>query len=379
MSPRDYYEVLGVSRDASLEDVKRAYRKLAVKYHPDRNPDNPGAAEKFKEAAQAYDALGDPEKRRLYDLYGESGIRGRGVARDFGSFEDIFSAFSDIFSGGIFEDFFTSAAGRRSGRGRSLRVTIEVSLEEVARGAKKLVALRRHEKCPTCDGTGCKPGTKAQQCPYCRGHGQVESRQGFFTLRTACPQCRGAGTHISDPCTDCRGQGLAETTVEVEMSIPAGISSGSRMRVRGQGELGPSGERGDLYCDVRVREHPIFRRSGADLVCELPITYPTAALGGEVEVPVLGGETERIGVPRGTQSGDLLRLHGRGLPVPNASVRGDLLLDIHVEVPTSLSERHEELLRELAKIEGANVSERRKSFLDRIKNYVFSTSDPDAE
>ncbi|MDP6438303.1 MAG: molecular chaperone DnaJ [Candidatus Brocadiia bacterium] len=380
MSPRDYYEVLGVGREAEPDMIKRAYRKLALKYHPDRNPDDPDAAGRFKEAAQAYDVLGDDEKRRVYDVYGEAGLAGRGRGpRDFGSFDDVFSAFSDIFSGNIFDEFFAATGRGHAERGRSLRVALAVSFEEVAGGVTKVVTLRRHEHCEKCRGTGCKPGTQPATCSYCRGYGQVESRRGFFAMRTTCPRCQGTGTIITDPCPACRGAGLVEKPVDVDIPIPAGVESGTRIRIRGEGERGPSGGRGDLYCDILVREHELFRRNGTDLICELPITYPTAALGGEVEVPTLGGGTEMIEVPRGTQSGDMLRLRSRGLPALRSSARGDLLVEISVEVPDVLSPRHEELLRELAEVEGASVSARRKSFLDRIKNYVYSMTRPEGE
>ena len=324
--------------------------------------------------------LGDEEKRRVYDVYGEAGLTGRGRGpRDFASFDDVFSAFSDIFSGSIFDEFFAATGRGRARRGRSLRVGLAVSLEEVAGGTTKVVTLRRHERCEKCRGTGCRPGTQPATCSYCRGYGQVESRQGFFAMRTTCPRCQGAGTVISDPCPACRGEGLVEKPVDVEIPIPAGVESGTRIRIRGEGEHGPSGERGDLFCDILVREHELFRRNGAELICELPITYPTAALGGEVEVPTLGGETQVIEVPRGTQSGDMLRLRSRGLPVLRSSARGDLLVEMSVEVPDVLSPRHEELLRELAEVEGASVSARRKSFLDRIRNYVYSMTHPEGE
>lgn len=379
MSPRDYYDVLGVDGDATQDEIKRAYRRLALEHHPDRNPDDAGAAERFKDAARAYDALSDPAKRRIYDAYGEAGLQRGGASRDFTSFDDIFSAFSDIFTGGVFDEFFTSGSRRGSQRGRSLRVTLEIDLEEVATGATKVVALRRREPCDRCGGSGCRPGTQPATCSYCRGYGQVESRQGFFAMRVTCPRCHGTGRIITEPCDACRGGGLVEKPVDVDIPLPPGVDNGMRLRLRGEGEAGPGGGRGDLYCDIIVREHPIFRRQDADLICELPLTYPTAVLGGEVEVPLLGGATELITVPRGAQNGDILRLRGRGLPLPQAAAKGDLLVEVGVEVSAVLSDRHEELLRELAAIEGANVSERRKGFLDRIKDYVHNVTQADAE
>ena len=375
MDQADYYELLGVSRDASQQEIKRAYRKRALKYHPDRNPHDPTAADKFKRAAHAFDILGDPEKRRLYDTYGEAGLRGAGV-RSFTSFEDIFSAFSDIFSGSIFDEFFATATQRAARRGRSLRVRLEIELEEVARGVTKTVALRRRERCESCRGSGCAAGKGPVTCSYCRGYGQVESRQGFFALRTTCPHCHGSGTLIKDRCPGCGGSGLAEREIEVEIPIPAGIESATRLKVRDEGESGPDGLRGDLYCDVVIREHPIFHRRGADLICELPIAYPTAALGGEAEVPLLGGDTLQVRIPRGTQSGEALRLRGKGLPDPHGRGRGDLLVQVAVEVPRELTPRQEELLRDLAVIERANIPEKRKSFLERLRNYVHSMTHP---
>jgi len=372
MAETDYYKVLGVDTNASPEQIRRAYRKLALRYHPDRNPNDPAAAEKFKEAALAYEVLSDPQKRSLYDTYGEAGLEGARV-RTFHSSEDIFSAFGDIFTGSLFEEFFgvRSSTAHRA-QGRSLRVALEITLEEVAAGAHKTVALRRQEHCHECRGSGCAPGTRPASCSYCRGHGQVESRQGFFTLRTRCPRCHGGGAVIPHPCPRCGGTGLTEQESDVDIPIPPGIESGMRLHIPGEGEPGPTGERGDLYCDVVVGDHPLFARSGADLVCELPITYSLAALGGKAEVPLLGGETLEVEIVRGSQPGQILRIPRRGLPYPGSARRGDLLVKLFVEVPTKLTARQEELLRELAKIEGANIPEKRKSFLERVRDYVHS-------
>lgn len=378
MRETDYYEILGVSRDAPLDEIKRAYRKLAFQCHPDRNPGVPEAAEKFKRAARAYEVLGDPEKRGLYDTYGEAGLSGAGV-RDFSSFQDIFSAFGDIFSGSIFDSIFGASTSERTGRGRSLRVALEVELEDVASGTTKTLTIRRAERCETCGGTGCQPGKKPVGCSYCRGYGQVESRQGFFTMRTVCPQCNGAGSVIEDPCRKCRGTGLTERDTDVEIAIPPGVDSGTRLRLQGQGELGSGGRRGDLYCDILVAEHPMFRRNGTDLICELPIAYSTAALGGTAEVPLLGGDTTEVRVPAGAQSGEAIRVPGRGLRYPRGGQRGDLLVQVVVETPKKLTPRQRELLRELAEIEGTHASERRRSFLRRIKQYVQSVTRPQEE
>ncbi|MFP4026903.1 MAG: molecular chaperone DnaJ [Candidatus Brocadiia bacterium] len=375
MPEKDYYDILGVKRKASQKEIKRAYRKLALEYHPDRNPDDPEAAEKFKEAARAYEVLGDEQKRRLYDQYGEAGLRNTG-RRDFGSFDDIFSAFSDIFGGsGLFDEFFSGGrrGQRREKRGRNLRVALNMSLEEVSEGVTKTVTLRRREICDHCEGNGCTPGTEPTTCSYCRGHGQVENRQGFFSMRTTCPKCHGSGTICKNPCSKCGGEGLIEKECDVEITVPAGIESGTRIRVRGEGEPGPGG-RGDLFCDITVREHSIFNRRGADLICELPVSYSLAALGGKAQVPILGGEMREIEIPRSTQGGDLLRISKAGLPYPQNSARGDLLINVSVEVPQKLTDRQEELLRELAEIEGSHVSEKRKGFLQKIKEYVYQRS-----
>ncbi|MFW6456788.1 MAG: molecular chaperone DnaJ, partial [Planctomycetota bacterium] len=285
MADKDYYNILGVDRGASQEEIKKAYRKAALKYHPDRNPDDPDAAEKFKEAAQAYDVLSDPKKRKQYDTYGEAGLNGQ-RARDFQSYDDVFSAFSDIFGGGMFDEFFGGGKGRNSqSGGRSLRVELNLDLEDVAQKTTKTVNLRRREQCETCDGSGSAPGSSPRTCTYCRGYGQVESRQGFFSMRTTCPKCQGKGEIIDNPCSECGGDGMIQKECEVSITIPQGIESGTRLRVRGEGEPGQNGRRGDLYCDINIKDHPIFDRRGPDLECELPISYSKAALGGTAEVP----------------------------------------------------------------------------------------------
>lgn len=377
MAEQDYYDRLGVDPDASQEEIKKAYRELALKYHPDQNPEDPEAEQKFKAAAEAYEVLRDPQKRRRYDRFGKSGLRGE----DLGGFrdpEDIFSAFSDIFGESFFEEFFggrTRRGGRRRRpRGRDLRVLVELDLEETAEDVTKTLTIRRLETCEQCGGDGSRPGTSPQTCPRCRGYGQVENRQGFFVMRTTCPRCRGAGAVIQDPCPGCNGHGTSEEDVDVEVQIPAGVESGTRLKMRGEGEAAPGGRRGDLFCDVKIRPHPLFERDGAHLLCTVPVNYPTAALGGAVEVPRLGGTTEEVDVPAGTQSGEVLRLRGEGLPYPRGRGRGDLLVRIQIEVPRKTTDRQEELLRELAEIEEANVSEKRKSFLERIKNYIYQKS-----
>jgi molecular chaperone DnaJ len=378
MSEHDYYEVLGIDRDATQAEVKKAYRRKAMELHPDRNPDDPAAAEKFKEAAEAYEVLGNEETRNRYDRYGRAGLQGVPL-HDFGSVEDILSVFSDFFGGaGIFDSFFGGTAGRRPGRGRNLRVSLELDLREVLDGAEKMIDLARMEVCKECEGRGA-PKEGLRSCGQCRGHGQVETRQGFFRMRTACPRCGGRGTVVVDPCPKCGGRGRIHKEVEVTVRVPAGIESGTRLRVRGEGEAHPDGPSGDLYCDVFVRPHDVFERNGPDLLCEVPIGYPTAALGGVVDVPSLDGEARELAIPHGTQSGDVLRLRRLGLPRLDGGGRGDMLVRVVIETPRRLTQRQEELLRELAEIEEENVSERRKSFLSKLKDYIYGEEGPAEE
>jgi len=369
MAERDYYEILGLSPDASPAEIKKAYRRMALQFHPDRNPGSPEAAEKFKEAAEAYEVLSNEETRRRYDLYGKAGLKGVPL-HDFSSVDDIFSVFSDLFSGtGIFDRIFSTGYGSRVQRGRSLRVTVAVDLREVLEGTDKTIVLTRDEVCEQCQGSGSSEDG-VRTCSYCRGHGQVENRQGFFRMRTTCPRCGGRGTVVVSPCARCEGTGRVEKEVEVTVKIPAGIESGTRLRIRGEGEPSPHGPPGDLYCDVFVDPHPFFERSGADLLCEVPIAYPSAALGGSVEVPTLEGKPYRLDIPAGTQSGEVFRVPRRGLPSIRGEGRGDLMVRIVIETPQKLTPRQQQLLRELAQIEHVNVSERRRSFLEKVKDYL---------
>lgn len=368
MSKRDYYEVLEVARDAPTDEIKKAYRRLALKYHPDKNPGDKEAEEKFKEASEAYDVLSDPEKREAYDRFGHEGLKGRVRAE---SFDDIFSIFENAFGGeGIFESFF--GGGRRRGRrGASLRCDVEVTFEEMAEGCRKEVEIRRHEYCADCRGTGAQAGTRARACDYCGGHGQVAQGHGFFQIRTTCPRCRGAGQVIESPCGSCAGNGLQEVERRLTLSIPAGIEDGMQLRLSGEGEPGEEGApRGDLYCVIRVRPHPIFERRGNDVFLALPIGFAQAALGGKVEVPTLEGP-QTLAIPVGTQSGEVLRLRGAGLPdlSGRGRARGDQLVQVVVEVPRKLTARQKELLREYAETEEENVSPLRLRFLERLKEY----------
>ena len=376
MAKRDYYAVLGVDRNAPSDEIKKAYRKMALKYHPDRNPGNKKAEESFKEAAEAYEILRDPEKRSLYDQFGHAGLEGV-PHRGFNTFEDIFEAFGDIFGGGsIFEDLFGFGGSRRRGtrtrarRGPSLRCEISLDLYEVSRGAEKTIELRRNETCAGCGGSGAEPGTSPVTCPYCRGYGEIQQSQGFFTLRTTCSQCRGEGTIIQSLCKECRGSGKVPKKRDIKVEIPPGIEEGTQVRISGEGEPGVNGgPPGDLYCFIHVAPHPIFQRHGDEILIEVPIGFSQAALGAEIEVPTLGGK-EKIKIPRGTQSGDVLKLKGKGLPNIDGYGRGDQLVRVLLETPRKLTKRQEELLREYAKLEEINISPQRKNFFEKIKAFL---------
>jgi molecular chaperone DnaJ len=371
---RDYYEVLNVKRDASPDEIKKAYRQLALKNHPDKNPGDAEAERRFKEAAEAYEVLSDQAKRQRYDRYGHAGLEGAGV-HDFRNAEDIMSAFGDIFGGGLFGDLFSQR--RRGPRpGQDLLYKLEIDLVEAARGATKAIDVTRQEYCSDCNGSGARKGTVATTCTYCGGQGQYVQSRGFFQMATTCPACGGEGVRVTDPCPRCRGNGRTPSVVHLTVPIPAGIESGMWLQLRGQGEPGdPGAPRGNLRIQVLVRKHPFFERSRNDLLCQVPISFPQAALGAEIEVPTLDGP-ERFNVPRSTQSGEVLRLKGRGMLDPHGRGRGDLLIEVVVETPRRLSARQEELLRELAEIEHEDVSPRRKSFFEKLRDYF--TEDADA-
>jgi molecular chaperone DnaJ len=366
---RCYYEVLEVGRDASDKDIARAYRRLAVKYHPDSNQGDDDAAEKFKECAEAYAVLSDAEKRHRYDRFGHAAFEGARSA----SPDDIFSAFGELFGGTMFGDLF-GGGRQRVQRGADIRVDVALTLEEAYSGAKKSVKLSRQVRCETCQGSRSQPGSKPQSCTQCQGRGQVVQSNGILRVQTTCPRCRGSGQIITHPCQACRGHGTTSHTVELDINIPAGIDDGMRVRLPGEGE--PSlagGPSGDCYCFISVRKHKLFHRDGDHLVLQMPITYSQAALGAEIEVPTLVGP-RNLTVPNGTQSGEVFKLRGLGMPNPQGGRQGDLLVQAFIETPKKLSPRQSQLLRELAEIEKSDVSPQRKSFLDKLKDY-FALSD----
>jgi molecular chaperone DnaJ len=362
---RDYYEVLGVDRKSSEDEIKKAYRKLAMQHHPDRNPGDQQSEARFKEAAEAYGVLSDANQRARYDQFGHQAFAGGQYAGpQFTNVEDIFEAFG----GTIFGDLF-GGGRRRAGphAGRDLQVKLDVTLEEIDTGTKRTIALKRKEHCPGCKGSGAKPGTGPSACTTCGGRGQIHRNQGFFTMATPCPRCRGAGQIIESPCSSCSGAGKRDEKVEIEIQIPAGIEEGVRLRVPGEGDAGePSAPRGDLYCIVRELEHRAFQRNGADLMCEVPFSFAQLALGDKVEIPTLRGRVD-MAIPAGTQSGKVFRLKNQGLPQLDGRGRGDQLVRVFIEVPTRLNERQKEILREFSELE--QKSSGNKTFFEKIANY----------
>jgi molecular chaperone DnaJ len=351
VSKRDYYEVLGVTRAAADAEIKGAYRKLALKYHPDRNPGNKDAEEKFKEAAEAYSVLADAEKRAAYDRYGHQGVGGAAGGFDptvFAGFEDILGGLGDVFG---FGDIF--GGGRRRGgpqRGADLRYDLEISFEESARGVDTTIQIPRLESCGTCNGSGAAPGTKPTRCPQCQGRGQLRYQQGFFVVSRTCGQCGGSGNVIKDPCTTCRGTGHVTRERKLTVKVPAGIANGQRLRLTGEGETGAlGGPPGDLYVVVQVQEHEFFRREADDLFCELDVNFPTMVLGGDIRVPTLDGE-EGLKVPEGTEAGTVFRLRGKGMPSVSGRGRGDLHVMLQPRTPKNLTKEQRAALEHLAKV-----------------------------
>lgn len=350
----DYYEILGVDREASTDEIKKCYRKLAMQYHPDRNPGDKEAEEKFKEAAEAYEVLSDEGKRQLYDRYGHEGLNNSGF-RGFSGVEDVFASFSDIF-GDIFGFGGARSRSRTAARaGADLRYDLEISFMEAAFGTTRDIDVEKYETCEQCGGTGATPGTKPETCPRCRGRGQVTQTSGFFSISTTCPQCRGEGQIITDPCRNCRGSGRSKIRKTVSVKIPAGVEAGSRLRLRGEGEQGDyGGPHGDLYVFIEVNPHEIFQRSGDDVICRISISFIQAALGASIEVPTLNG-TEKLKIPRGTQPGKIFRLKGKGIPHLRGYGRGDQILETIVIIPTDLNRKQEALLKEFAKLSGESL------------------------
>jgi molecular chaperone DnaJ len=371
MAKRDYYEVLGLNRDASEEEIKKAYRKLAMKWHPDRNPDNPKSEERFKEAKEAYEILSDSQKRTAYDQFGHAGVdptaaaAAGGAGAGFGDFAD---AFGDIFS-----DIFGGGRARSSVyRGADLRYNLEISLEEAARGTETRIRIPAMEECGTCHGSGAKPGTSPTSCPTCHGHGQVRMQQGFFSIQQTCPRCHGSGKIVAAPCQTCGGAGRIKQHKTLSVRIPSGVDEGDRIRLSGEGEAGMNGgPPGDLYVVIHLKPHPMFTRDHNDLHCEMPISFTTAALGGEIDIPTLDGHA-KIKIPPGTQAGQMFRLRGKGIRGVRSSGHGDLICHASVETPVNLTPRQRELLLELEAINEKGAGRhnpRAKSWMEKVKEF----------
>jgi len=374
MAKRDFYEILGVGKNASDEEIKKAYRKLAMKYHPDRNPDSKGAEEKFKEAKEAYEMLSDPQKKEAYDRYGHAGVdpnMGAGAGGGGAGFADAF--------GDIFGDIFGNARGGRGGgggpqvyRGADLRYNLDITLEQAAHGFDTTIRVPSWDGCDVCHGSGAKPGTQPTTCPTCGGHGQVRMQQGFFSIQQTCPKCHGTGKIIPEPCTACAGAGRIKRNKTLEVKIPAGIDDGMRIRSSGNGEPGMNGgPPGDLYVEIHIKQHAVFQRDGDDLHCEIPISFARAALGGEVEVPTLSGKAS-FSLPEGTQSGKTFRLRGKGIKGVRSGYPGDLFCHVVVETPVKLTEKQKELLRELERLTtegGSKHNPQSKSWMDKVKGF----------
>src|SRR5712671_3506835 len=372
---RDYYEVLGVARTATVEEIKAAYRKCALKWHPDRHPEDKADAEvKFRESTEAYSVLSDAEKRQVYDTYGHAGLSGAGGGVDFSGtiFQDFHDIFGDFFG---FEDLFSVVAGagkrsRRARRGSDLRYDMSLTFEEAATGVNTKIKIPRQECCAACNGTGAKSGTGVVACQTCAGRGQLAYQQGFFTITRTCPACQGAGQIVKERCTECRGQGRLEKERIIELRIPPGVDTGTRLRVQGEGEPGPNGgPTGDLYVVLDVKEHPYFERRGADLYCTIPLSIAQATLGTELQLPGLNGE-EKLKIPEGTQSGAVFRLKGKGLADPRGGGKGDLYYHVRVLTPTKLTREQRKLIEQLGvtlKVEN-KPADRNSSIFDKVKD-----------
>ena len=374
MSKRDYYEVLGVDKSTNKEEIKKAYRKLALKFHPDKNKGDKAAEEKFKEASEAYHVLSDEKRKANYDQFGHSAFQGGGQG-GFGNF-DFSSSFSDIFEDvfGDFGDFgFSSGRSRRGrtiNRGSDLRYDVSIELNDAFAGTEKNINYTTYKKCKTCSGSGAKPGSKPTSCSYCNGQGKVRSSQGFFTIQQTCPECSGEGERISNPCSSCSGIGKTQSNESVSVKIPKGVDDGTRIRLAGKGEAGAKGgANGDLYLFISVEPHNIFKRSEENLYYELPISIADAALGTTVEVPSIDGGRTKIKIPSGTQSGKQLRLKGKGMPILRRNITGDLYIRIVTEVPTSLTKKQKELLVEFKSLEDTKSNPLIKNFFEKAKKF----------
>jgi molecular chaperone DnaJ len=378
MAKRDYYEVLGIEKNASPDEIKRAYRRMAIKYHPDKNPGDKEAEAKFKECAEAYEVLSDAEKRKQYDQFGHEGLRGTSM-HDFSrmNVEDIFSMFGfDDFFGSVFGGGGRRGGSRRGGptRGYDLETGVELTLDEVAHGTEKTIEFTRQDRCPECNGSGAAPGSKPTRCPLCGGSGQVAKGGGFFQMVSTCPQCQGSGHVIDNPCPKCRGSGRVPKKRTVTIRIPPGVHEGQGIRVAGEGEPGrDSGPNGDLYCYVRVKPHEFLERDGNNLIAVVPISFTQASLGASIDVPSLNG-TRQLKVPAGTQYGSIFRIRGQGLPDVRTGRVGDQLVQITIETPTNLNTRQEELLREFAQTENKNVSPKSVGFFEKLKRHFGTHS-----
>ncbi len=369
---RDYYEVLGLAKAASQEEVKKAYRKLAIKYHPDKNQNNKEAEEKFKEATEAYEVLGDSQKRTQYDQFGHEGLSGLGggFGGGFGGFEDIFEGFEDLFEG-----FFGGGRGRRRQssqsrrrRGADLRYDLEIHFEDAVYGTETKIEIPREEKCDTCGGSGAKPGTKAETCSTCGGSGQISRSQGFFSFSSTCHNCQGSGVVIKSPCSNCHGKGTVKRRRTIQIKIPAGVETGTRIKITGEGEGGTAGgESGDLYVVIYVKQHEFFKRDGNNLYCEIPIGVVQSTLGTEILVPTLNSKTIKLKIPPETQTNSIFRLRGGGVPFLHGYGEGDLHVKVTVETPTNLSNKEKELLKEFARLRGEDINPRPKSLYEKIK------------
>jgi len=371
MAKRDYYEVLGVARDASEAEIKKAYRRVAMKYHPDRNPGDAEAEDRFKEAKEAYETLADPQKRAAYDQFGHAGVEAGmgGEARGGpGGFGD---AFSDIF-GDVFGDIFGRGRGAQTFRGADLRYRLDLDLEDAVAGTETEIRIPSIVECDACDGSGAAPGSRPQPCPTCHGHGDVRIQQGFFSIQQTCPRCHGTGKVVSDPCATCHGEGRVQREKNLSVKIPAGVDTGDRIRLAGEGEAGRNGgPPGDLYVEVNIRPHEIFERDGRNLLCDIPVVFTTAALGGEVEVPTLSGRVA-LKVPAGTQTGKLFRVRGHGVKSVRGGPPGDLLCRVTVETPVHLTREQEQLMRKLdesLRQGGKRHSPQTSSWLDGVKQF----------